>query len=524
MAHALDLRVGPTLDAPRGELRDNPRGHRRDHARHAPPGRGRRSKPTWSQRPTSSSTATASTTIRGLASPSSSTSASSSRSCSSSARTPASRWRSTASVSSSIPSWTRPTRSHSPQRRSNNGRDSVSRLRHRLSEAGRRKLDGTLPRARNGAVVLRGLDLARVLRARARGDLQARVAERRAGGAAPPQRELLHQGARRREHLDRRRARQGWTRCARSTTSAATAATSSCGPTSRARRRAGAAASSSASTTAGGTSSTARARSCSRRASSSTSNKADYGLVPVHCDVWAGFIFVNLAAAAAADPPGFPRADGQRDRGLSLPRDDGALLLPRRRRQPTGRSSSTRSRSSTTHPCCTRSSPRSRPGPRCSWRATRDSTTSSTVRIALVSTTVGRGWLMPPEDLKPMERLTRSGLFGAVGQAGSRSGVRRPQPRHDAKYWGQDSFQIWPNFVILFWEHGLVPHLPLLADVVQHPPVRREPLLRSCAQRARAPRARDGRGHVQGVRAAGRQHARGDADDARVARRQRRFR
>src|SRR6476660_2392831 len=23
-------------------------------------------------------------------------------------------------------------------------------------------------------------------------------------------------------------------------------------------------------------------------------NKADYGLVPVHCDVWAGFIFVNL--------------------------------------------------------------------------------------------------------------------------------------------------------------------------------------------------------------------------------------
>ena len=25
-------------------------------------------------------------------------------------------------------------------------------------------------------------------------------------------------------------------------------------------------------------------------------NKADYGLVPVHCDVWAGFIFVNLDA------------------------------------------------------------------------------------------------------------------------------------------------------------------------------------------------------------------------------------
>ena len=62
-----------------------------------------------------------------------------------------------------------------------------------------------------------------------------------------------------------------------------------------ARSRAATPASSCASTTAGSTTSTARARSCSRRSEFFDLDKADYGLVPVHCDVWSGFIFVNLA-------------------------------------------------------------------------------------------------------------------------------------------------------------------------------------------------------------------------------------
>ena len=54
--------------------------------------------------------------------------------------------------------------------------------------------------------------------------------------------------------------------------------------------------------------------------------------------------------------------------------------------------------------------------------------------------------------LKPIEMMTRSGLFGAVGRA---------RPRYDQEApginpagcdpWGLDSFQIWPNFVILVW-------------------------------------------------------------------------
>ena len=43
-------------------------------------------------------------------------------------------------------------------------------------------------------------------------------------------------------------------------------------------------------------------------------DKADYGLVPVHCDVWAGFIFVNLDRRAAPDAARLPRADDHRDR------------------------------------------------------------------------------------------------------------------------------------------------------------------------------------------------------------------
>ena len=102
--------------------------------------------------------------------------------------------------------------------------------------------------------------------------------QRRAGGAAPAHRELLHQG-------DRRRAarRSSWcaartARCARSTTSAATAATSSCGRTTRGEE----------------TSGTVRqftckyhgwrygprrraARSCNKKASSSTSTRPTTG-------------------------------------------------------------------------------------------------------------------------------------------------------------------------------------------------------------------------------------------------------
>ena len=43
-------------------------------------------------------------------------------------------------------------------------------------------------------------------------------------------------------------------------------------------------------------------------------DKADYGLVPVHCDVWSGFIFVNLADEPSQTLTRLPRADDHRAR------------------------------------------------------------------------------------------------------------------------------------------------------------------------------------------------------------------
>jgi hypothetical protein len=62
---------------------------------------------------------------------------------------------------------------------------------------------------------------------------------------------------------------------------------------------------------------------------------------------------------------------------------------------------------------------------------------------------------MPADMLKPMEILTRSGLFGPwdapdLGVDPLPAGVNPG----NAKNWGLDSFQVWPNFVILIWERS----------------------------------------------------------------------
>ena len=171
-----------------------------------------------------------------------------------------------------------------------------------LAQARRGQLDRALSRARHRAGVLRGLDLAGVLRARARGDLQAGLARTSAGSsscrapaATSPRRSHVaahvdHRGARhgRRgprlpQHLPPPRQQAGVERLPAT------------------RRPRAPAASSPASTTAGATTSTARSTFVQQEGEFFDLDKADYGLVPVHCDVWAGFIFVNLDRRARAD-------------------------------------------------------------------------------------------------------------------------------------------------------------------------------------------------------------------------------
>ena len=71
----------------------------------------------------------------------------------------------------------------------------------------------------------------------------------------------------------------------------------------------------------------------------------------------------------------------------------------------------------------------------------------------LVSTSGVRFWEMDSELVKPMETVTRSGLFGPwdqvdLGEMPTGVNPARCDP------WGLDSFQIFPNFVILLWSQG----------------------------------------------------------------------
>jgi Rieske 2Fe-2S family protein len=71
----------------------------------------------------------------------------------------------------------------------------------------------------------------------------------------------------------------------------------------------------------------------------------------------------------------------------------------------------------------------------------------------LVTTSGVRFWEMDQELVKPMEILTRSGLFGPwdkveLGQMPTGVNPSGCDP------WGLDSFQVFPNFVMLLWSQG----------------------------------------------------------------------
>ena len=73
----------------------------------------------------------------------------------------------------------------------------------------------------------------------------------------------------------------------------------------------------------------------------------------------------------------------------------------------------------------------------------------------VVSTTGQRPGSVPDEALKPTESIFRSGLFGPwdTPELGELPAGLNPG-RADPAQWGLDSFQIWPNFVILIWQPG----------------------------------------------------------------------
>ena len=182
-------------------------------------------------------------------------------------------------------------------------------------------------------------------------------------------------------------------------------------------------------------------------------DKRDYGLVPVHCDVWAGFIFVHLGQE--------PRQPLREFLGPMITALDDYPF----------------------HKLTERFYYRAKVGS--NWKlfvdafgefyhapilharqspiAARPETQAAGYQglyygiegpHRVVTSPGGRGWELPPEMLKPMETVTRSGLFGPwEAPEFSERELAGINPAR-AKPYGLDSFQIWPNFVILTWERN----------------------------------------------------------------------
>jgi glycine betaine catabolism A len=183
-------------------------------------------------------------------------------------------------------------------------------------------------------------------------------------------------------------------------------------------------------------------------------DKAQYGLVPVHCDVWERFIFVNLAKEPAQSLreflgpmitalEGYPwdqlterwyyRAEVGANWKLYLDAFQEFYHAPVLH---AGQS----------------------PAPFAN-RAREAGFEAPHYHIEgphrLVSTSGIRAWEMDPEMYKPMEAITQSGLFGPWDKPDF--GMEKMPPGLNpagCDPWGNDSFQVFPNFVMLIWSQG----------------------------------------------------------------------
>lgn len=181
-------------------------------------------------------------------------------------------------------------------------------------------------------------------------------------------------------------------------------------------------------------------------------DKSCHGLVPVHCDVWAGFIFVNFAKEPEQSLPeylgpmitalgGYPfermterfgyrtevRANWKLFMDAFAEFYHAPVLHAKQSREPYAAA-----------------------GRKYGFEAPYYRIDG---RHRLVSTSGVRNWEMGDDAVKPSEVLTRGGLFGPwdkpdLGEMPSGVNPGRCSP------WGLDSFQLFPNFVVLIWSQG----------------------------------------------------------------------
>jgi len=181
-------------------------------------------------------------------------------------------------------------------------------------------------------------------------------------------------------------------------------------------------------------------------------DKSQFGLAPVHCDVWAGFIFVNLARESEQ-----PLRDFLGPMITNLEGYPFDAMTSRFGYQTTIKANwklymdafAEFYHAPVLH---AKQSPE-----KYSAAAAQAGFEAPHYQIEephrLVSTSGVRFWEMDQDLVKPMEIVTRSGLFGPwdtvdLGEMPTGVNPARCNP------WGLDSFQLFPNFVILIWSQG----------------------------------------------------------------------
>src|SRR5262249_3546047 len=181
-------------------------------------------------------------------------------------------------------------------------------------------------------------------------------------------------------------------------------------------------------------------------------DKSQYGLVPVHCDVWSGFIFVNVArhpeqslheflGPMITALEGYPFAEMTSRFGYRTTVGANWKLFMDAFQE-------------FYHPPVlhAKQSPE-----KYSVAAQQAGFEAPHYRIdgphRLVSTGGVRFWELDSDMVKPMETITRSGLFGPWEKPDLGSMPPGVNPA-GCDPWGLDSFQLFPNFVILIWSQG----------------------------------------------------------------------
>jgi nitrite reductase/ring-hydroxylating ferredoxin subunit len=183
-------------------------------------------------------------------------------------------------------------------------------------------------------------------------------------------------------------------------------------------------------------------------------DKDSFGLVPVHCDTFAGFIFVNVAKEPAQSLRDFlgPMILGIEDYPFGEMTDRYAFKVEAKANWKVFSDAFMEFYHAPVvhvgqHPVPLRAGIN-----QMGYEAPHYQIEGPHGLITTAGS-LHRVWDMPPENVKPSDLATKSGLFGPWDKSDLGEVTKGINPG-GIEPWGLSSFQFFPNFAILIWEAG----------------------------------------------------------------------